>query len=287
MSEQDEIIVDIDQPEPEVVDELDNDDFDNDELDVEESNELDNEPEVVDELESDEIEVDVTPSEEVINATIQQKDSRIQELEEQLSQYKPKEPEPKQYVRLDKPNLSDPDIDYDEELYAEKYFAWKVQSLQEEYEHNQQVAKEEAIVKSYQEQEDQARNRYKENSKNIDKTILTNAENYVNEKFNEEQLYILLHKCKNTPLVVAALKANQKESEKLLNITDRIDFAVSILEFEKKLRVNQRPSKAPEGDTRLSSNTRTGVTKSLEQLEKEADRTGDRTAVINFKRQQR
>ena len=130
-----------------------------------------------------------------------------------------------------------------------------------------------------------SQDRYTKHRIGIDNRIIEAAEKYVNESFNGTQRTIIMQKCDNAPQVVIALKSNPEIAKKLLSTDDPIDFAFALKDFESKIKVKNRPSVQPELTIDSKPQKGSGYSKSiLEQLEKEAERTGDRTKLIAYRR---
>ena len=184
-----------------------------------------------------------------------------------------------------KPKLSDDNIDFDEEKFAEALQEWTLAKIK----HDEHTAKQENELRKRNEAAE-LKNRtstetYTKNRIGIDETVINKAEEFVNKEFSNIQKTIILQKCVNAPRVVVALNANREKAKELLSIDDPIDFAFAIKELESKIKVKERPRTSPE--TIIDSSTKVQPQHSkarLEQLEKEADRTGDRTILIAYKR---
>lgn len=98
-------------------------------------------------------------------------------------------------------------------------------------------------------------------------------------------------KAANEPakLVYALGKYPQKLAE-LAKLADPIEFAVAVSKLEGQLKVTQRTRTPPDPDTPVRGSaplTGNRTDPALERLEREAARTGDRTKVVQYKKQQR
>jgi hypothetical protein len=90
-------------------------------------------------------------------------------------------------------------------------------------------------------------------------------------------------------LVSAALGKHPGKLAELAAIEDPIKFAAAVAKLEGTLKVQKR-TRAPEPETIERGNASVrqgGADQQLEKLEKEAARTGDRSKVIAYKRDQR
>ena len=117
------------------------------------------------------------------------------------------------------------------------------------------------------------------------------ADEFVTSKLSVVQNGIIRQGAQNSALVNYALFKDQEELARLAKITDPVKFSVAVGTFEGKLKMTTRKSNAPAPEKTLSGNggvpKDSGVDKTLERLEAEADKTGDRTKVLAYKRQQR
>lgn len=148
---------------------------------------------------------------------------------------------------------------------------------------------------------DQQRQAQKAEGENWQKTLTTygeqktalkvrdfaGAELRVQEALNVTQQGVLLHACENAAVVVAGLGGNAEELKKLAAITDPIKFTAAIVRLEAKMKVTPRKT-VPPPERRASGGAPAAASTSeqtLARLEAEADRTGDRSKVIAYKRQ--
>ncbi len=112
-------------------------------------------------------------------------------------------------------------------------------------------------------------------------------EDRVKAKFSVQQHAIAIHALDKPELFVLAVGKNQKILDRLSEIKDPVKFAVEIGKIEAKLKTTKRRAPAPE--TRLKGTAAIGGSsdKTLAKLEREAEKTNDRTKIIAYKRQLR
>lgn len=205
-----------------------------------------------------------------------EKAKRIKELEAKLQE------------REEKPKLGpEPtleDCDYDTDLFREKHREWVRASLAEERE--QEKAREE------QERAEQA---WKAKLANYEQAKTTlgvkdyeDVEATVLETFNVTQQGIVIQGAENPALLAYALGKNPKRAKELASITDPIEFAFAVAKVEASLKVTGKGAPPPE--KKLSSSV-SGVSgaadNTLERLRAEAEKTGDYSKVIAYKRQKK
>lgn len=194
----------------------------------------------------------------------QSKQSHIQEIQEPVL-----------------PKLAD--YDYDDELYqnaVDKYTNDKLKYLENINTINVKKANEEKLIidleKVYIKQKESL------NIKDFDcleKTIV--------DVLNIPKRRLIL-KSEKPALIVLALAKNTQLLNELSDLTNE-DFAYKIAKIEQKIQVNtvKKPKTKPE---QLIGNAKAGMSSdktTLEALEKEAEKTGDRSKIRAFKKQQR
>ena len=105
------------------------------------------------------------------------------------------------------------------------------------------------------------------------------VEDRVKAKFSVQQHAIAIHALDKPELFVLAVGKNQKILDRLSEITDPVKFAVEIGKIEAQLKTTKRKAPAPE--TRLKGTAAIGGSsdKTLEKLEREAEKTNDRTKI--------
>lgn len=113
------------------------------------------------------------------------------------------------------------------------------------------------------------------------------AESLVSTTLSLDQQGIIVDGADDSALLVYALGKNPKELERLSKLNP-IEFAVQLGKLETKLSVKNRKAPAPE--KRVTGAKSGGVAQSdahMEKLEKEAEKTGDRTAIRLYRKKLR
>jgi hypothetical protein len=114
------------------------------------------------------------------------------------------------------------------------------------------------------------------------------AEDEVAAQFSEVQQAIVIAGAANPGALVYALGKNPKKLQELASIKDPVKFAVAVGKLETEVKVTKRTSTKPAPETPLrSTSSAAASTATLERLEAEAAKTGDRSKVVAYKRQQR
>ena len=109
----------------------------------------------------------------------------------------------------------------------------------------------------------------------------------VQDRLSEQQLAVLIEGADNPAKIIYALGRSEARLEELAEIGSLAKFAARLGQMEKEIKVTKRTPPAPE--TRVSGGNASvaigGTDKELERLEREADKTGDRTKVYQYKRE--
>lgn len=189
---------------------------------------------------------------------------------------------PKQAESLPKPTLVD--CDFDEEVFEQKLDAWKEQQRSVKA---KQDAEREQAQKAQQEWEAK-RTAYDAAKSSLKVSGFEDAEEAVKATLSDVQQAVLLEAIDSADMqakLVYVLGNNPEQLKRISSIANPIKLAVAAAKLVEKISVTQ-PKKAPPAERTLAGRaTAVGVDAKLAQLEAEADRTGDRTAVARYKRQ--
>lgn len=199
---------------------------------------------------------------------------RNRELE--LNSQKPQEVKP---VLRQKPTLEG--CDYDTERLEKELESW----FSEKTTHEQSLKKIEDEAKAQNEDFQSKVATYNETKSKLKVANFDDLEEDAIKHLTVIQQGILIQGAKNPAVLVAALGANGgKLAAELSTIKDPVKFAFAAAELETKLKVTTR--KPPQPETTLKSGSPASAVNDLHltKLEEEAERTGDRTKVIQYKR---
>lgn len=179
-----------------------------------------------------------------------------------------------------KPTLED--VEYDPERFEVAITEW-YESKRKADEYRQELE----AAQNKQQLEWQAKlNSYGEAKAKLKVKDFEDAEDSIKEAMNVTQQGVILQGAKNPALVIYALGKNPTKAKELASISDPIKFAFAIADLERDLKVTNRkaappPEKVVSGTGKISG----GSDSVLERLRAEADKTGDLTKVIAYKRQ--
>ena len=173
-----------------------------------------------------------------------------------------------------KPTLEDPDIDFDQELYDQKLIEWNEAKRKADKAQAEANARVNSVQAEYAAAADKIVG-YKEH------------ESVVVAELNQTQQGLLLQAMgKNAPKLVAALAKNATRLDELASITDPVLFVMKIAELKEKVTVSRTNPDKPKPTERIRSDAPAsgGNDRKLAKLEADAAKTGDRTALIAYKR---
>jgi hypothetical protein len=205
---------------------------------------------------------------------------RIRELETKLQQVQ----EPQVAVpRLGaKPKLED--FDYDSGKYEAALDNWFNQKRQVDDFQSRVKQAEQQQMQQWQEK----LNGYAAAKQSLKVRDYDDAEHAVQETLNTVQQGVLLQGAENPAMIVYALGKNPAKAKELAKISDPVKFAFAVAKLEAQLKVQPRKTPPPpEGAIRSTAPISGTVDSNLDRLRAEAERTGDMTKVIAYRRQQR
>jgi len=206
-----------------------------------------------------------------------EKERRIRELEAKLQTT---QTENKPVALGTKPKLEE--FDYDTDRFEQALDAW--------YDRRRQHDLQTEMVRQAELQQHQAwqakLDSYSKAKAELRVRDYEDAEALAQEVFNVTQQGVILQGADNPALVIYALGKNPKKAADLANINDPVKFAFAVAKLEKELKVtNRRAAPAPERIVQGTGRVAGAVDSTLERLRAEAEKTGNYTKVLQYKRQ--
>lgn len=176
------------------------------------------------------------------------------------------------------------DFDYDEDRFnaaidehleaKEAHLAWKAR--QDDRERSRKTAQEEQTKRVEQQRNALGVSDYDQRAATVRETL------------SDAQMAILIGGADNPAQLIYALGRSQTRLALLAGEENLAKFAVMLGKTEKEVKVTKRQAPPPETQVRgATASLSTGPDKHLERLEREADKTGDRSKVIAYRREQR
>jgi hypothetical protein len=218
------------------------------------------------------------PEAEPENSTVRQmrqalreKDKRIKELEQSSA--------PKPIEVGEKPTLAG--CDYDEDKFAEELEAFKDREAAAKRQSATQAEQSRKANEEWQAdlgafEQKKAALAFEDRDDAID-TATTSLDMV--------QQAVVVKAAVDPALFLYALGKSEAKRSELAKIQDPIKLAAAVARMEGAVKVTTRKAPAPDRPLSGSGKLPQGGDKELEKLEKEADRTGDMTRLINYKRE--
>lgn len=175
--------------------------------------------------------------------------------------------------------------DYDEGKFEASLSSWFEQKRKVDEATSAAKARADDEVKSAQEKQ----KTYKTQAAALKVADFDDAEDVVVAHLSITQQQVLLQGSDAPHIVVYALGKDPAKLKELALIKDPVKFAFAISKLESQVQVTKRKpltvpeSSSPNGTARLSGS----ASDQLAKLEAEADKTGDRSKVVAFKRSQK
>lgn len=199
--------------------------------------------------------------------------ARIKSLEEKLGVGGGQEP------AGTKPKLEE--FDYDEDKFATALEAWTQKKAEEQRRKDAAAQKE----KQHQERYNAKLAAYNEEKASVPVRDFESLEARVLDNLSEMQQGMIITAAKKPASVFAALGQHPKHLEHLAKIEDPVEFIAETVRLEMNMKTTQRKRPEPEKKVPGSTTSFRGVgDKKLEALEAKAEKTGDRSEVLAYKR---
>lgn len=171
--------------------------------------------------------------------------------------------------------------DYDSEAYEKALDAWYVDKREVDAQNAKaETAKQEQqkVVQGYVDSYNKRKESFKVND-------FEDAESIVSNKLSADQQFIILSKMKDPEVMVYALGKSKTHLDRLTEIKDPIDFALALKDLENQMKVSKRKASVePEKKVIGLSSAPKDAKAQLAKLEAEAEKTGDRTKLIQYRK---
>ena len=205
--------------------------------------------------------------------------AQLREKAKEVEALRKSAPQPQAIEVGEKPTLAG--CDYDEEAYESQLDQWKTRKAQAETQAREATQAQQQIAEAWS-QELQGHHTKKAALKFKD---VQEAEDVALASLSDVQQAVIVKAAGNSAMVIYALGKHPAKLAELSKITDPIKLAVAVSKLEGKLTVAKRGGPPePERIARGGAPTAGVRDRELERLEKESERTGDRSKVIAYKR---
>ena len=191
--------------------------------------------------------------------------------------------ETKPAVTLDqKPKLED--HDYDANKYEQALETW----YEQKHQIDEQTVKAQAEAKVINDAWQVKLTSYNKAKTELKVKDFDDAEAIVQDIFSTTQQGIILQGTDNPALMIYALGKNPIKAKELAAITDPVKYSFAIAKLETQLKVmNHKVAPRPEKTIHGTESVSGTVDSQLERLRADAEKTGDFTKVVAYKRSKR
>jgi hypothetical protein len=182
-----------------------------------------------------------------------------------------------------KPTLDS--CDYDSERFEDELASW----FDRKRESDQQELNARAVHEAQEREWGEKLRSYQKAKADLRVRDYEDAEESLQQVLNVTQQGVLLEGADNPALLVYALGKNPSKAKELAAITSPVKFAFAVAKLEKELKVSSRANKAPPPEKVVTGSGRISgsVDSELERLRAHAEKTGDISAVLRYKRQRK
>lgn len=203
---------------------------------------------------------------------------RLREQDQEISRLKGATA-PQSVVVGVKPTLEN--CDYDSEKFERELEAFHTRKRQADDDQR----KKEDESKTAQAAWDARMQSYEKGKTELKVSDFEDAEEAVRGLLSQTQQGIIVHGAKDSAVLIYALWKSPKKLQELAALKDPVQFAFAVSKLEDQVKVQSRKSiPVPERTVRGSAPVTGTVDSQLEKLRAEAERTGDSTKVVAYKR---
>ncbi len=172
------------------------------------------------------------------------------------------------------------DFDYDDDAYDQALLDWHEQTRKARKKEREQEAENERIQQQWAKKQE----RYKEKASVLGVKDFSEAEGTVKDILSPLQYNSIIDLADDPAMLVLALGRNPEKASQLSNIDNPAKFIreITLLETQKiKVRRPPAPASRVESDAPMSNDT------TLNQLIAESEKSGDVTALMEYRRKRR
>lgn len=201
-------------------------------------------------------------------------------LERELEELRAKLPKPEPTLGP-KPTLDQ--FDYDEAKYEEAFAGWMAQKAAADDADRKKLDEQ----RREQEELENFKKTYQKRAESLGVSDFKEAESEVGEMLNATQKGLMMRGADDPAALVYALSKSPAKLIELSHITDPVKFTVAVAKLEMNLsaRKTSRPAPEPRVSSERSATGHSASASQLEKLRAEAERTGDYSKVVAYKKQ--
>lgn len=197
----------------------------------------------------------------------------LKEKEKELKGYRTKIP--KEEGLRPRPKLED--FDYDPELYDAELDKWYQEKIVYDSKQSEKQKYEDAVNQDFQKK----LNNYEVAKSQLNKSDYDEIEAIVDDELTVAQRAIIIKNVRNAALFFYAIGKNPNKLSQLAKMHDLAEFTYNIAKLEEQIKMAKKLPPSPE--KRISTGT-PFASNALERLRAEADKTGDYSKVLEYRR---
>lgn len=207
-----------------------------------------------------------------LRAEVRERNKRIKELEARLA--------PKPVEIGDKPDIWDAYCDGDPDKYEAALIEWNDRKRQAEQADRAQSEQQTTQQQAFEKQ----RVAYRDKARSMGVKDIDGAEQGIIDALGAPYLGAIIQYADDPAKVVAALAAHPRLLAQIADEPDDLRKLKLMFQMESKVTIKRKGAAAPEAGTILKGTANvSGGDKALEKLERDAERTGDRSKLIAYK----
>lgn len=220
---------------------------------------------------------EAAPAPEQDNSTIRKMRDDLRAAQRELAEFR-KQSAPKPIEVGPKPVLAEcGEAGYDEDVYEAELLKWNDRRLAAERQAGEVESQRETAKREWQGRIDT----YEASKATV--PGIDDAEQVVEAALGEDRMRILMLVPEDAPKLIAALAKSPDKLETLSKL-DLARAAMMIGELKGKVQMTTRKVPAPDAPLRGNAAIAGSTDKQLQRLEAEAEKTGDRTELIRYRR---
>jgi len=206
---------------------------------------------------------------------------RAKELEQKIEQLE-RGSTPQAQPLGQKPTLEG--VDYDTERYETELASWYENKREHDEKQNVVQSQQKAVQKEW----DTKLESYHTSKTKLKVKDYEFAEDVVQDNLSVMQQAMIVQGADNPALVVYALGKHPMKAKEIASITDPVKFAFAVAKLESNLKINERKaSSKPEKKISGTGRPSGSVDNTLDRLRADAEKTGDFSKVLQYKKQKR
>lgn len=184
----------------------------------------------------------------------------------------------------EKPKLED--FDYDETKFESAVLDWH----EKKREHDKQEQAKQEEAKAAEESWQQSQQKYRDRKQELAYQDFDDVEEVVASTLSIEQQNLIVGGSSDSAKLIYAIGKSPKKLQELASIKDPVKFIWTVAQLEGQVKVEKKtrkPSAQPEKRIKGNGSPSGAIDSTLERLRAEAERTGNYSKVVEYKRKKK